>query len=695
MKKQLLLILMTLLPMLAWADESGTCGGNLTWTYYESTHSLTISGIGNMNNYSGYYNVYYDWVDGSPWFSLKEKIENIIMESGITSIGNYSFYGCKNLTSVTIPNSVTSIGEYAFSYCSSLMSVTIPNSVTSIGGKAFLGCSGLNSIAVENGNLVFDSRNNCNAIIESNSNTLLCGCKNTIIPNSVTSIGSGAFWGCSSLTSVTIPNSVTTIGNSAFRDCSGLTSVTIPNSVATIADGVFENCSGLTSVTIPNCVTSIGNWAFNKCSSLTSVSIPNSVTTIDGAFENCSSLTTVTIPNSVTSIGKSAFSGCSSLEAMEIPNSVTSIGIRAFYNCSSLMSMTIPNSVTDIGNYAFSGCTNLTDVYCYPTTVPTITSDSFDAGVNLYVPGVAYDDYKSTSSWKSYQNLYTIETYKLKYVVDGEDYYSTELHGGMPITGVERPTKEHYTFSGWSEQLSVMPAHDVTVAGSFTINHHRLVYILDNQQYKSYTLDYGTIISPEANPEKEGYTFSGWSVIPETMPDNDVYVYGSFAINHYKLTYLIDGEEYCSYDVEYDASIIAEPNPTKEGHTFSGWSWIPSKMPAENVTVTGSFTVNKYIITYIVDGELLTEEEVDYGTTILPPTSQKEGYNIVWGAHPTTMPAYNITIYGSYTTGVGAITLQEDAVMYLSVDGKRHTGLSKGLNIVRMSNGTTKKVVVK
>ncbi len=179
-----------------------------------------------------------------------------------------------------------------------------------------------------------------------------------------------------------------------------------------------------------------------------------------------------------------------------------------------------------------------------------------------------------------------------------------------------------------------MPAHDVTVTGSFTINHHRLVYILDNQQYKSYTLDYGTIISPEANPDKEGYTFSGWSVIPETMPDNDVYVYGSFTINHYKLTYLIDGEEYCSYDVEYDASIIAEPNPTKEGHTFSGWSWIPSKMPAEDVTVTGSFTVNKYIITYIVDGELLTEEEVDYGSTILPPTSQKEGYSIVLGRTP-------------------------------------------------------------
>ena len=283
----------------------------------------------------------------------------------------------------------------------------------------------------------------------------------------------------------------------------------------------------------------------------------------------------------------------------------------------------------------------------------------------------------------------------MKYVVDGEDYYSTVLHGGMSITGVERPTKEHYTFSGWNEQLSVMPAHDVTVTGSFTINRHNLVYLLDNTYYKTYTLDYGTAITPEAEPAKEGYTFSGWGEIPATMPDNDVYVYGSFSINHYNLTYMLDGEEYLSYNMEYGSNITPEPAPTKEGHTFSGWSWIPSSMPAEDVIVTGSFTVNKYVITYIVDGEVLTEEEVDYGSTIVPPTSQKEGYNIVWGAHPTTMPAYNITIYGSYTTGVDEITRNEDVIMYMTIDGKRLTGFQKGLNIVRMNDGTTKKVVVK
>ncbi|MBQ1987964.1 MAG: leucine-rich repeat domain-containing protein, partial [Muribaculaceae bacterium] len=151
---------------------------------------------------------------------------------------------------------------------------------------------------VESGNTVYDSRDNCNAIIETSTNTLITGCKNTVIPNSVTSIGYSAFDGCSGLTSITIPNSVTSIGSSAFDGCSGLTSVTIGNSVTSIGNYAFSRCNGLTSVTIPNSVTSIGMWAFSGCSALTSVTIPNSVTSIgEGAFCNCSGLTSITSLN--------------------------------------------------------------------------------------------------------------------------------------------------------------------------------------------------------------------------------------------------------------------------------------------------------------------------------------------------------------------------------------------------------------
>jgi len=294
---------------------------------------------------------------------------------------------------------------------------------------------------------------------------------------------------------------------------------------------------------------------------------------------------------------------------------------------------------------------------------------------------------------------FSINSYKLTYTVDGEVYKSYEIEFGASITPETEPSKEGYTFSGWSEIPATMPARDVTVTGTFKVNKYKLTYVVDGVEYKSYSVEYGTTITPEPAPTKEGYTFSGWSEIPETMPAHDVTVTGSFSINKYKLTYTVDGEVYKTYEIEYGATITPEAEPTKEGYTFSGWSTIPTTMPAYDVTVTGTFKVNKYKVNYFVDNNPYYTDMVEYGAIITPPNvPEREGYDFAWVYIPDTMPAYDISIYGQYTIKTGIEEIMSNAngdVMIFTIDGKRVDNLKKGMNIIRMKDGTTRKVVVK
>ena len=289
--------------------------------------------------------------------------------------------------------------------------------------------------------------------------------------------------------------------------------------------------------------------------------------------------------------------------------------------------------------------------------------------------------------------------YTLAYKVDGENYKSYKIKYGAKITPEAAPTKEGYTFSGWSEIPETMPAKDVTVTGTFSINKYKLIYKVDGADYKSFDVEYGAAITPETSPTKEGYTFSGWSEIPETMPAKDVTVTGTFSINKYKLIYKVDGSDYKSYDVEYGATITPEAAPTKEGYTFSGWSEIPKTMPAKDVTVTGTFSINKYKLIYKLDGADYKSFDVEYGAAITPEAApEKEGYSFSgWDNVPETMPAKDVIVTGSFkeTTGIISVINDSPGALIYDMQGRRIEHLQKGLNIIRMSDGKTKKVMGK
>ena len=278
-----------------------------------------------------------------------DSLKSIVISNGVTSIGAAAFTDCESLKSIVIPNSVISIEDNAFKACVSLKSIVIPESVTSIGETVFWGCDSLTSIIVAEGNTMYDSRNQCNAIIETATNKLISVCKKTIIPDGVTSIGS-VFSQCDSLTSITIPDSVTSIEKEAFLSCVALKSIVIGNGVTSIGEAAFMGCDSLTSIVIGNGVTSIGETAFDDCSSLISIVVAEGNTVYDSR-EQCNAI--------IHTATNTLISGC---QNTIIPDSVKSIGEAAFYYCSSLTSIVIPDSVTSIGEAAFMGCDSLKSI---------------------------------------------------------------------------------------------------------------------------------------------------------------------------------------------------------------------------------------------------------------------------------------------------------------------------------------------
>ena len=363
--------------------DSGFCGytedHNVTWKL-DSNGTLTISGTGWTADWSIYSG------KSAPWFDKRDCIKQVVVESGVRSIGNFAFFGCSSLTSVTLPDYMVHLGNSAFEGCSRLSSITIPDSVGYIGNSAFSGCSNLTSITMpsELNGIHHHTFYGCSSLQGSIK-----------IPNGASIIGECAFTGCSSLTSITIPESVSDIGQYAFERCSSLQgSIKIPNGMSKVGDYTFAGCSSLTSITIPNSVTNIGQYAFYKCNSLTSITIPNGVTNIGiNAFYECSSLTSIEIPDSVTSMGNIVFYGCTNLNTISLPSKMTTTEDAAnfccdFFGCSSLTSIIIPDGMSKVGDYTFAGCSSLTSI-TIPNSVTNIGQYAFyecSSLVNIEIP---------------------------------------------------------------------------------------------------------------------------------------------------------------------------------------------------------------------------------------------------------------------------------------------------------------------
>ena len=331
----------------------------------------------------------------------------------------------------------------------------------------------------------------------------------------------------------------------------------------------------------------------------------------------------------------------SPLEEITIGRNFSFASVSPFSIQDNLSSITIGEKVTKLDDKSFTACPKLVNVTSYSEVVPTINDMAFTpsylSNATLHVPYSLYDQYKVTPQWKDFGKIVNFE--------------------GL----------------------------------------YNLVYIVDGVEYKKSVIEQGTSIIAEEEPSKEGYTFSGWSEIPETMPAHDVTVTGTFTINKYKLIYKVDDAEYKSYEVEYGASITAETEPTKEGYTFSGWSEIPDSMPAHDVTVTGTFSINSYKLTYVIDEKVYKETMYEYGATITPePQPEGDYQTFEWTDLPETMPAHDVVVYATYTSGIAEVLMdtQRKARIY-SPNGKKLDKPQKGLNIVIFNDGTVKKMVVK
>ena len=444
----------------------GTCGDNASWTFDEATGVLTISGTGDMYDYEFSPNV-------APWPGYL--VKKVVIEPGITRIGNYAFVNRYNMTDVSIPDTVISIGRQAFSGCSKLEVVLLPQNLTSIEWQAFLNCESLVRITV---------------------------------PEGVTVINEQAFSGCTSLQVATLLGNVTSIGNKAFSSCRGMTAINIPASVTSIGDGAFGSCVSLTKLSIPGSVTAIGNDAFIGCTGLTSVSLPDSIT----------------------SFGYTVFKGCTGLKEVTLPGNFSSVDANTFQDCNALTRVYIPKSYTTIDSL-FKSASSLADIYYggSPADWLTVDRDNLPGTAAVFYnctglgdPDVPRGPCGSTCSW-------SFDEATGKLTIEGT--YSTYTFTQTPSSAYDRevPWKDYL------HQIRSVEVRDVTSIGAYafadainlaSVSMDSVTYVGDYAFRGCASLESVSLSASLSN--LRAFAFAGSGITHFSVPENVRSLSGTF-----------------------------------------------------------------------------------------------------------------------------------------------------------------------
>lgn len=642
-------------------------------------------------------------------FNGCDKISTIEIPNSVKKIAANAFEGCTGLKILSLGSGLETIESNAFAGCDSLMEINLKAPIPPTYNTGFSSANYINTNVNVPANCLniyqetvpwknfwnLSGRNDLISVFE------IDGIKYSEVRDKNIEIIDNSI---SELTELYINNMVEYYGNTynvvsisedAFKNCSYLSSIQMEDGIEYIGESAFENCEKLETINLPSSLQEIGSYAFAKCSLLDNVILPNSITTIPSyCFYECESLSSMVIPSSVIEFEQGVFLGCTGLKELVFEDGNEPL---IFPNGEYDMSTNMQSTVVD-------GVTVKFKIEYYNSYFADLPIEKLSIGRNISNESrytIKID--KAWNGWDGYYyNYYLITSYdapfsklpSLKELIIGENVdvlgpeqelipevnlyitpgsfkncpsiQTVEVNNATPPTGAEF-TDAIYSTANLKVPINSIEQYNEAIGWKDFANimKFNITYIVDNNVYLTETLSYGDVIVLPETPTKEGYTFSGWSEIPETMPAEDITIAGSFIPNIYAVNYVVDGEYYATDSVACGNNIILIDEPVMEGHTFAGWSEVPNIMPANDIIVEGAF---EYYLTYIVDGEIYAIDNFAYGSEIVPEEEPvKEGYTFSgWSEIPETMPSHDVEVTGSFIpTNVSEII----AEVFLQVNG--------------------------